>query len=134
MHNGVYQALNLDRRMESYDPEGEKGFRHLLKMLKESSMMGGICVTIPYKQEAFQAADSLSPEASEVGAVNYLRRESDGSLSGTNTDYFGFVSSLKRDLNISLKDKEVLICGTGGVARAFIVACQQEGEIGRAHV
>jgi shikimate dehydrogenase len=79
----------------------------------------GLNVTVPFKQEAWAIADQRSPRAERAGAVNTLRRESDGSLYGDNTDGIGLVADLKR-LGIELRDRQLLILGAGGAVRGVI--------------
>ena len=65
------------------------------KFLTEKSF-AAINVTIPYKQTVMPFCDRIAPEALAIGSVNTIVKESDGSLSGYNTDYFGFSAMLKR--------------------------------------
>jgi len=86
----------------------------------------GINVTIPYKQAVIPYCKSLSPEAQTTGSVNTIIREKDGSLSGHNTDYFGFCVMLER-ANIGIKEKKTLVLGDGGSAKTVRHALKQLG-------
>ncbi|MBL6969750.1 MAG: shikimate dehydrogenase, partial [Gammaproteobacteria bacterium] len=46
----------------------------------------GMNVTVPYKHEAWEAVDELSPRAQRAGAVNTIQIRDDGSRYGDNTD------------------------------------------------
>ena len=46
----------------------------------------GLNVTVPFKEQAWELADELSPRATIAGAVNTLIRLPDGRLRGDNTD------------------------------------------------
>jgi shikimate dehydrogenase len=59
--------------------------------------------------------DEISPEAKSIGAVNCIVQKNN-KLIGYNTDYYGILDSFKK-LNLTLKNKKVLILGTGGAAR-----------------
>lgn len=72
-------------------------------------------VTIPYKKTVIPFLDRLSPEAERIGSVNTVVRQKDGSLFGYNTDYFGFLSMLIES-GIEVKDKKVLVLGSGGAS------------------
>lgn len=76
----------------------------------------GINVTIPYKQTVMPFCDRISPEAAAIGSVNTIVKESDGTLSGYNTDYFGFLSMVKR-AKIHVKGKKALVLGSGGSSK-----------------
>lgn len=75
----------------------------------------GINVTIPYKEVSMSYLDEIDDLAKEIGAVNTIVNR-DGRLIGYNTDYLGFDYSLKF-YGIDLKDKKVLILGSGGASK-----------------
>ncbi|MBQ9121199.1 MAG: AAA family ATPase [Clostridia bacterium] len=80
-----------------------------------------INVTIPYKEAVIPYLDYMDENAKKIGAVNTIVNR-DGKLYGYNTDFFGMCSLLEF-ANISLKNKKVLILGTGGTAKtAYAVA------------
>jgi shikimate dehydrogenase len=80
----------------------------------------GLNVTVPFKQEAFHLADHLSDRASIAQAVNTLRFDSDGRVFGDNTDGAGLVHDLEKNLQVTIKDKRILILGAGGAARGVL--------------
>jgi shikimate dehydrogenase len=82
--------------------------------------IAGFNVTIPYKQAVVPFLDELSPEASLIQAVNTIVN-SNGRLSGHNTDIAGFASPLLRYRN-EISGKPVCIFGSGGAALAAIEA------------
>ena len=75
----------------------------------------GINVTIPYKKDVIPYCHQLSEVARKMGAVNTIVRRSDGTLIGHNTDYFGFLSMIKKT-GLSPAGKKVLILGSGGAS------------------
>ena len=76
-------------------------------------------VTVPFKEEAYQLAQRLSPRAERAGAVNTLKFDADGIL-GDNTDGAGLVADLTRNLHCALTGKRILLLGAGGAARGVI--------------
>lgn len=84
-----------------------------------------INVTIPYKQTVIPYLDHVDEAAIEIGAVNTIVNK-DGVLYGYNTDYYGLISLIQRN-NISLKDKKVLILGSGGTSKTARVAAKKMG-------
>jgi shikimate dehydrogenase len=76
-----------------------------------------INVTIPYKKAVIPYLSALSERALKVGSVNVILRRPDGTLFGDNSDYGGF-ASLVRKSKIRIKDKKVLILGSGGASMA----------------
>ena len=76
-------------------------------------------VTVPFKQQAYQLAETLSVRAQLAGAVNTLYIDSGGKLYGDNTDGIGLVHDLTR-LNNDLPGCIVLLIGAGGASRGVI--------------
>lgn len=74
-----------------------------------------INVTIPYKKTVMPHLDTISDEARRIGSVNTVVKDENGLLHGYNTDYAGFCFMMDRK-GISLKDKKVVILGSGGAS------------------
>ena len=79
----------------------------------------GFNVTIPYKQDVFRYLNKLHPEAEKIGAVNVVKVETDGTLTGYNSDVYGFVESM-RPLLEGYNHKKALVLGVGGASRAVV--------------
>jgi shikimate dehydrogenase len=85
----------------------------------------GLNVTIPHKQAVLPFLSRLDPSAEKVGAVNVIRIEKDGSLTGFNSDYYGFRQSLQDWLTLLGRTTEgllALVLGTGGASKAVVAA------------
>ena len=123
---GHSYSPQIHGRLGSYDYAlFEKSAEELPDFLKNGDFVG-LNVTIPYKKTVIPYCAQLSDCAQKLGAVNTIVRRADGSLMGHNTDYFGFQSMLHRS-GLSVKDKKVLVLGSGG-ASATAVAVLQEAE------
>jgi len=88
----------------------------------------GCNVTIPHKEEAARLVDRLDPAAERMGAVNLVVVEPDGSLSGANTDGYGFIQNL-RDALPTWRGAAgpAVVLGAGGGARSVIASLLDEG-------
>ena len=88
----------------------------------------GCNVTIPHKQEAARLVDRLDPAAQRMGAVNLVVVEPDGSLTGRNTDGYGFIQNL-RDALPTWRGAAgpAVVLGAGGGARSVIASLLDEG-------
>jgi len=83
---------------------------------QQHPQLRGLNVTIPYKTEVIPYLDRLTPEAQAIGAVNTIRKDSEG-LIGFNSDIYGFRDSLREFLGPA-RPRAALILGTGGAAKA----------------
>ena len=90
----------------------------------KNSDFTGINVTIPYKKTVIPYLDELSPVARKMGAVNTIVRRADGTLFGHNTDYFGFSSMVRRS-GLNVRQKKVLVLGSGGASNTAVAALQE---------
>lgn len=87
-------------------------------LLAATPDLRGFNVTIPYKQAVIPYLDDLAPEALCIGAVNCVRREADGRLTGFNTDTDGLRLALAELLDPADLPEQALVLGTGGAAQA----------------
>ena len=88
----------------------------------------GCNLTIPHKVAALSIVDHVDPLAARIGAINCIVVEADGSLSGRNTDAFGYVQSLvDAQPEWNSKAGPVLVLGAGGAARAVIAGLLDSG-------
>ncbi|GAB1394525.1 shikimate dehydrogenase [Rhodocyclaceae bacterium] len=85
----------------------------------------GANVTVPFKEEAFKLATTLTPRAQAAGAVNTLTFN-ESVISGDNTDGAGLVRDLKANLGFDLTAKRILLLGAGGAARGVILPLLEE--------
>jgi len=85
----------------------------------------GFNVTIPYKKDVMQYLDVIDSKALLIGAVNTVVVK-DGKRYGYNTDFFGMQYMLSR-ANITLKDKVVMILGTGGTSNTARAVAKDAG-------
>ena len=81
-----------------------------------------INVTIPYKETVIPYLDEISDEAKSIGAVNTIVNKN-GRLFGYNTDFYG-LSSLINKNSIEIKNKTVLILGSGGTSKTANAVCE----------
>lgn len=87
-----------DCRYDAFELASIDELPALLKRLPE---LVGLNVTIPYKRAVIPLLDDLSYDARLIGAVNCIRRERDGRLTGHNTDIEGLRVSLAELLDRS---------------------------------
>ncbi len=88
----------------------------------------GCNLTIPHKVAAMAIVDHLEPLAQRIGAANTIVVGADGSLTGRNTDAYGFIQSLRDTQPVWRADAgPACVVGAGGAARAVIAGLLDEG-------
>ena len=81
----------------------------------------GANVTVPFKEQAFDLADEMTPRALQAGAVNTLKLLDSGRILGDNTDGAGLIDDLQSNLSYPLAGKRILLVGAGGAARGVMM-------------
>jgi shikimate dehydrogenase len=99
---------------------------HLGTFIRALPAMGlrGVNVTIPHKLAVMPHLDNIDDVARDVGAVNTIKVFPDGRIGGTNTDIDGIYQPLRLH---KVKDREAIILGSGGAARAAVIAARSSG-------
>lgn len=111
----------LDAEYDKYEVL-EENFEDEIRPLLAN--LHGLNVTIPYKERVLNYINKVDKLAKRIGAVNTIKVNRGGLIEGYNTDYYGFQESLK---GIDLKGKNATILGSGGAARAVIIALEDMG-------
>lgn len=125
LHNAAFRALGLDWAYLAL-PISPDRLHEAVRGLFAAGC-GGLSVTIPHKQAVMDCCSSVSPAALAIGAVNTLIPDGDGGCRGDNTDAEGFLSALDESAPLELVDREVLVIGAGGAARAVAYALLSRG-------
>ena len=105
---------------ENYDLQSVKDFKKIIK----DNAIKGFNVTIPYKEEIMEFINKIDPIAKKIGAINTIKIHNKNIIEGYNTDYIGFVISLK---NLISNQKKALVLGTGGASKAIIFGLSSIG-------
>ena len=88
--------------------------------------IGGLNVTIPYKQAVIPFCADVDPYAEAIGSVNTLVPDTDGKLHGYNTDALG-LSFMAARAGISFEGAKVVILGSGGTSLTARAVAAKEG-------
>jgi shikimate dehydrogenase len=81
----------------------------------------GMNITMPFKLDAFELADELTPRGRAAGAINMYTLRTDGTILGDNTDGFGIVRDITHNLGRSFAGRRVLLLGAGGAVRGALL-------------
>jgi len=115
VHNAGYKALGLDFFYKAFRTNDVKGAIHGVRALG----IRGCSVSMPFKEKVIPLLDELNFLAEKAKAVNTIVNDK-GHLIGYNTDVIGIKKCLI-PLKI-IKSNKILLLGSGGIARAFLVA------------
>ncbi|KXA92976.1 shikimate dehydrogenase [candidate division MSBL1 archaeon SCGC-AAA259E17] len=123
MQNAAFRKLGLDYVYVPFNVEKDS-LQSALSGLKALKVRG-VNVTIPHKSSVMDHLDEIEEPAKKIGAVNTIKREGQ-LLKGFNTDGIGAQSALKEKID-ELKDKNIVILGAGGAARAISFTLAEKG-------
>ena len=116
IHNAAYEEMGLDWCYLAMPCES-RDLEKVTKALRDINCKG-LNITIPHKQEILKACNKLTEIANDIQAVNTLIPAKNNQWIGANTDIEGFLTPLRKH---DLKDKNIVVMGCGGSARAVVM-------------
>lgn len=113
MHNEAFKTLGLDYVYVPFNVSPD----NLKSAIEGANSLNiqGLNVTIPHKINVIKYLKELDPIAELIGAVNTIDFKN---LKGYNTDGIGCIKAIEEVTEI--KDKNIVVAGAGGAARAIV--------------
>lgn len=113
MHNEAFKTLGLDYVYAPFNVSPN----NLKSAIEGANSLNiqGLNVTIPHKINVINYLNELDPIAELIGAVNTIDFKN---LKGYNTDGIGCIRAIEEVTKI--KDKNIVVAGAGGAARAIV--------------
>jgi 3-dehydroquinate dehydratase/shikimate dehydrogenase len=131
MHAAGFRALGLPYAFVPLTVRSAQELEALLRPLGEGPLdalglaTGGFAVTMPWKEQASACCTLLAPRAQRARAVNTVLPRL-GKVIGDLTDVDG-INRVFLEAGVALQGARVAVLGTGGAARAALVALQLAG-------
>lgn len=123
IQNAAFESLGLNASYDVLETPPENLIDRI-KMLKRDDF-NGFNVTIPLKIPVSLFVNDIDDDANIAGCVNTVKIDSNKNLFGYNTDIFGFMKAIPK--NVVLESKSAAILGTGGASRAAAVGLIRKG-------
>jgi shikimate dehydrogenase len=126
LHNYWFEKYRL---AGTYVPLAVKpeGLRAALRALP-ALCFSGCNLTIPHKQAAMTIVDEVDAVGQRIGAISCVTVRPDGSLLGSNNDWYGFVHNILQEYPGWRADAgPVVVIGAGGGARAVVYGLAERG-------
>lgn len=123
IQKAAYESMNIDATYEVLETPPENLIDRI-KFLKRNDF-NGFNVTIPLKVPVSLFVNEIDDDANIAGCVNTVKITSNKEFYGYNTDIYGFVSAIPKDIDLS--NKSAAILGTGGASRAAAVGLVKKG-------
>ena len=125
MHNAAFKDKGLNYVYVAFDVLPEN-LKYVIDGAKALGIVG-FNVTIPHKIEIMKYLDEIDKDAELIGAVNTIKIEK-GKAIGYNTDGIGARKALEEEIG-KVKDKNIVIYGAGGAARAVAFELAKDNNI-----
>lgn len=125
IHNRILSELNIDAIYTNVELSDTEKLKEFVEMVRKDEDVVGFNITIPYKEDILEFCDEVSEDVRIINATNTVKKE-DGKLLAYNTDWIGFKKSLE-DIEVDIKDKKILVLGSGGAAKACIYGLYRMG-------
>ena len=121
IQRAAYRELGEDHTYELFDAPSEADVARLVAELR-SGALSGVNVTIPWKRQAFAAADRHAPLAQQLGVANVLAREGE-QIVAHNTDAL----ALEVEFEQLVTTGRAIVLGSGGATPAVVAAARSAG-------
>lgn len=123
--NPIFVSRGIDAVMVPvhYAPED---FATGWAAMKRTRNLGGMVISVPLKELAFELADEVQDAARELGAANLVRRTDDGRMIATNLDGPGFLHGMLNE-GRDAKGRKALVIGAGGAGKAIAFGLAKSG-------
>ena len=128
-YNAWFKANGLDFRMFALDIASDS-IETFWTLLRTSPSFLGCSVTCPHKRAAFETADRMSDRAARLAALNTLRRDPDGCLTGDATDGLAMVEAA-RACGERVTGRSAYVLGAGGGAGQAVADALCEAGVDR---
>jgi len=131
MHEAAYRALGLPHTYEKIETSAAE-LPARVDALRRGDF-AGLNVTVPHKQSVLKLVDEIHASARATGAANTLVRTPEGKIRAHNTDTPALADEIARLAGNAriLRGAVAIVIGTGGAARAAIVALASHLQVGR---
>ncbi len=113
--NHWFKKYKIDAKYKFVEVN-ERDFDRIIIKKIQSKRVFGFNVTTPYKKKIIKYLDVKSTHTKKIGAANCILVGK--KLKGTNTDWVGYLNSIKLE-KIS-KNNKILVLGYGGASQAII--------------
>ena len=112
--NHWFKKYNIQAKYSFLEVTKKNFNSEIVKKLNDKNTQG-LNVTIPFKKDIIKYLDNRNVHAQKIGAVNCVTVGK--KIKGTNTDWVGYLNSIKQEkIN---KNKNILILGFGGASQAI---------------
>ncbi len=128
MHNTSFHKLNLNSIFLAFEVTQVQNALEGIRALN----IQGISVTMPHKETVIPYLDHIDPIAKKIGAVNSIANLNN-QLTGYNTDGLGAYYSIVKK-GFDLNQKNVLIIGNGGTAKAIAYTLLDKSSINHLYI
>ena len=115
LYDAAFKDLGINGSYEILPTQSEDLINRI-KYLRVNKYFG-FNITIPHKVPMTLFLSKFDEYVDLTGAVNTIKIEEDLTLSGFNTDVWGFMEAIPKD--VDLKRKYAAVIGTGGASRAI---------------
>ena len=112
--NHWFKKYNIQAKYSFLEVSKKNFHSQIVKILRDKKTQG-LNITIPFKKDVIKFLNNKNIHAQKIGAVNCVTVGN--KIKGTNTDWIGYLNSIKQEkIN---KNKNILILGFGGASQAI---------------
>lgn len=124
--NEFCDAAGLKAVMVPIRVESGPVLQQFIETVRTTQMIAGLVSTIPHKAALALLVPEILPTAKRLGAVNAVRIEADGTLTGDLFDGVGFLAAIRKH-GFDPRGRTALVIGGGAAGSAIAIALSDVG-------
>ena len=121
MHNRGFQSIRFNAIYVPFLVDDVRLFFSFAEQIR----IRGFSVTVPFKVDVLSYLGNITREVKQIGSCNTVVRVP-GMWKGINTDYYGFIRPIARELDNG-EIESALVIGAGGASHAIVWALRNRG-------
>lgn len=125
IHRMFFEQLGLEGNYLAM-PVLPENLENKLKTLQIQGFRG-VNLTIPHKIDVLKYITDIDDTVEKIGAINTVLFNKNNKTVGYNTDAYGFIEGLNKNISDWKKKNRAIIFGAGGASHAIIYALQSNG-------
>ena len=125
IHGSFFEQCGINGDYFAIGVKPEELENKLIELQKQGFI--GLNLTIPHKINVLKYITEIDKTAEKIGAINTILFDKNSGIVGYNTDAYGFIEALNKNILNWRNKNKAIVFGSGGASHAVIYGLQENG-------